>query len=106
MTFIVISIFFASNNVKEKTVQSLDNEQLVTQYFEYFNNHEWTKMVNMDSDISEFRPKDFSYFNNSMKMKAINNDIKKTGTIPIDLAIWRVKFKYKLRFHRRLLFKT
>lgn len=32
-----------------------DNEKLVQQYFEHFNNHEWTKMANMYSEISEFK---------------------------------------------------
>ena len=32
-----------------------DNEKLVTQYFEHFNNHEWTKMADMYLDTAEFK---------------------------------------------------
>lgn len=32
-----------------------ENEDLVKQYFEYFNNHEWVKMANMYAEISEFK---------------------------------------------------
>lgn len=32
-----------------------DNEKLVKQYFEHFNNHDWTKLSKMYADISEFK---------------------------------------------------
>ena len=32
-----------------------DNEKLVKQYFEHFNNHQWEKMANMYAEITEFK---------------------------------------------------
>lgn len=32
-----------------------ENEKLIKQYFEHFNNHEWEKMANMYADTSEFK---------------------------------------------------
>ena len=52
---ITISSLIACNNTKEKTMSTADNEKLVKQYFEHFNNHEWTKMANMYAEISEFK---------------------------------------------------
>jgi ketosteroid isomerase-like protein len=50
-TFVLISC----KNQNEKSMPATKNEQLVKQYFEHFNNHEWTKMANMYSEISEFK---------------------------------------------------
>ncbi len=57
----LLILFFATfaliscNNQNNKSMQAPDNEKLVKQYFEHFNNHEWTKMANMYSEISEFK---------------------------------------------------
>lgn len=32
-----------------------DNVKLVNQYFEHFNNHEWTEMANMYAETSDFK---------------------------------------------------
>ncbi len=32
-----------------------DNEQIIKQYFEYFNNHDFVKMANMYSDTADFK---------------------------------------------------
>lgn len=32
-----------------------ENEDLVKQYFEYFNSHEWVRMANMYAEVSEFK---------------------------------------------------
>ncbi|MDD2986970.1 nuclear transport factor 2 family protein [Flavobacterium sp.] len=50
-TFALISC----NNQNIKSMTTSDNEKVVKQYFEHFNNHEWTKMANMYSEISEFK---------------------------------------------------
>lgn len=50
-TFALISC----NNPNNKSMTISENEKLVKQYFEHFNNHEWTKMANMYSEISEFK---------------------------------------------------
>lgn len=36
-------------------MKTLDNEKLVKQYFDYFNNHEWTKMANMYTETAAFK---------------------------------------------------
>ena len=57
----LITLFFATfaliscNNQNKKSMTTTDNEKLVKQYFEYFNKHQWTKMANMYSEISEFK---------------------------------------------------
>jgi ketosteroid isomerase-like protein len=51
VTFALISC----NNQTQKSTSTADNEKLIKQYFEYFNNHEWAKMANMYSEITEFK---------------------------------------------------
>ena len=55
MLFIIILIFSACSNKKEKSMAISDNEKLVKQYFEHFNNHDWTKLSKMYADTSEFK---------------------------------------------------
>ncbi|WP_040539848.1 nuclear transport factor 2 family protein [Pedobacter arcticus] len=56
LTFILATfLLIACTNPKEKTMSTSENEKLVKQYFEHFNNHEWTKMANMYSEIAEFK---------------------------------------------------
>jgi ketosteroid isomerase-like protein len=43
------------NNQNQKNMANQENEKLVKQYFEHFNNHEWTKMANMYAETSEFK---------------------------------------------------
>ncbi len=43
------------NQTKEKTMVPSTNEKLVKQYFEHFNNHEWTKMANMYAETADFK---------------------------------------------------
>ncbi len=57
----LMTLFFATitliscNNQNKTSIATTNNKKLVKQYFEYFNNHEWTKMANMYSVISEFK---------------------------------------------------
>ena len=53
--FIIVLALIACNNPKEKNMVISDNEKLVKQYFEHFNNHDWEKMANMYTEISEFK---------------------------------------------------
>ncbi len=52
---IAIVALISCSNQHNKSMATADNEKLVKQYFEYFNNHEWTKMANMYSEVSEFK---------------------------------------------------
>lgn len=58
-SFLAVTILFLSscNNKKipEKTMMITDNENLVKQYFDHFNKHEWTKMASMYSETAEFK---------------------------------------------------
>lgn len=55
ITLFTIFILISCNNQNQINMASTENEKLVKQYFEHFNNHEWTKMANMYSEISEFK---------------------------------------------------
>ena len=44
-----------TNQTKEKTMATSTDEKLVKQYFEHFNNHEWTKMANMYAETTNFK---------------------------------------------------
>ena len=44
-----------NNQTTEKTMATSTNEKLVKQYFEHFNNHEWTKMANMYAETTDFK---------------------------------------------------
>ena len=52
LTFILMG---CNNQTKEKTMATSTNEKLVKQYFEHFNNHEWTKMANMYAETTDFK---------------------------------------------------
>lgn len=52
--FIAFAII-SCNNQKPIKMDLTKNEQLVKQYFEHFNNHEWTKMANMYAEVSDFK---------------------------------------------------
>lgn len=53
----LIIVFFTLNacNNNEKTMNSSNNEKLVKQYFEHFNNHKWLEMANMYAENAEFK---------------------------------------------------
>lgn len=55
MLFFATCALISCNNQNNTSMSTADNEKLVKQYFEYFNNHEWTKMADMYSEISEFK---------------------------------------------------
>lgn len=42
-------------NVPKQQNNSQLNEQLITQYYQHFNNHDWVKMANMYADTTEFK---------------------------------------------------
>lgn len=51
LTFTMISC----NNEKHKTMSMTENEKLVKQYFEHFNNHDFAKMANMYAETTDFK---------------------------------------------------
>jgi len=56
MTLFIATIAFVScNNSNQKSMTTSGNEKLVNQYFEHFNNHDWTKMANMYTETAEFK---------------------------------------------------
>jgi ketosteroid isomerase-like protein len=52
---VATQVLVSCNNKNDKSMATTGNEKIVKQYFEYFNNHEWTKMANMYSEVSEFK---------------------------------------------------
>lgn len=53
--FAITLFFCACNKQAEETASSAENEELVKQYFDYFNKHEWTKMANMYAENADFK---------------------------------------------------
>ena len=51
----IVLISFSCNQQKPKIMETTANEKLVKQYFEYFNNHDWTKLANMYIEYAEFK---------------------------------------------------
>ncbi len=51
----ILLISCNNQNVNESTMSYKENEKLVKQYFEHFNNHEWVKMANMYSETVDFK---------------------------------------------------
>jgi len=51
---IVISMI-ACNNSKTGNTTTTENEKFVQQYFDHFNNHDWTEMANMYSSTADFK---------------------------------------------------
>lgn len=52
LTFLVIS---CNNQNQSKSMDTINNEKLVKQYFEYFNNHDWKKMAEMYIETADFK---------------------------------------------------
>ncbi len=50
---------FACNHQAPKAPPAPNNEALVKQYFEYFNQHDWQKMANMYAENAEFKDPSF-----------------------------------------------
>ncbi len=55
MLLLTTLTIISCNNKNQKNTTHEENEKIVKQYFEHFNNHEWTKMANMYSETSEFK---------------------------------------------------
>ncbi|MCU0399498.1 MAG: nuclear transport factor 2 family protein [Algoriphagus sp.] len=43
------------SNSNKKNMTTTENEKIVKQYFEHFNNHDWTKMASMYTETAEFK---------------------------------------------------
>lgn len=52
---LILFLALSCNQSKPKTVETSANEKFVKQYFDHFNNHEWTKMANMYLENAEFK---------------------------------------------------
>jgi ketosteroid isomerase-like protein len=59
MKKLVLLIFVISisscNNQKAEKMEISNNEKLVLEYFEHFNNHDWEKMANIYTETAEFK---------------------------------------------------
>jgi hypothetical protein len=54
-TLLIATLLLSSCGHEKQNNQSTDNEKLVKQYFEHFNNHEWIKMANMYMVTADFK---------------------------------------------------
>jgi steroid delta-isomerase-like uncharacterized protein len=48
-------VLIACNSSSPKTTTNTENEKIVQQYFEYFNNHDWAKMANLYTENAQFK---------------------------------------------------
>lgn len=55
LLLILIATLLSCNHQKPKAMTPTENEKLVHQYFEHFNNHEWKKMASMYIETVEFK---------------------------------------------------
>lgn len=56
MLFLFAATFIMCNNPNSnKLTPTTDLDKIIRQYFDHFNNHEWTKMAAMYSDTAEFK---------------------------------------------------
>lgn len=54
-TCLALGVLLACNKPEVKTSDTMKNEKIVRQYYEYFNAHAWEKMAGMYSDVSDFK---------------------------------------------------
>lgn len=53
--FMATFTLLSCNDPKTQTVASTNHETFVKQYFEHFNNHDWSKMAGMYAETAEFK---------------------------------------------------
>jgi len=54
ITLSVLTLLSCTSKTGNK-MESTEQEQLVKQYFDHFNHHDWTKMANMYTEIADFK---------------------------------------------------
>ncbi|WP_202701960.1 nuclear transport factor 2 family protein [Flavobacterium sp. UGB4466] len=55
MLMVLFLIISCNNQNQSKPMDATKNEQLIKQYFEHFNNHDWKKMSEMYTDTADFK---------------------------------------------------
>ncbi len=53
--FIFLIGIFSCNKQRIEKKEVSNNEKLILEYFEHFNNHDWMKMANMYTETAEFK---------------------------------------------------
>jgi len=57
---VTVCMFISCNNQNQpKMVDSSENEKVIRQYFDYFNNHNWKKMSEMYTESADFKNPSF-----------------------------------------------
>lgn len=62
LTIIAIAVFMfisCNNQNQPKTVDTTQNEKVVKEYFDHFNNHDWKKMSEMYIETADFKDPSF-----------------------------------------------
>lgn len=54
-TILTIILLASCNNQNPTNMTTTENEKIVKQYYEHFNNHEWKKMAEMYTATSDFK---------------------------------------------------
>lgn len=55
LSVIVIAAFFSCADVKATSESATANQQLINQYFDFFNKHQWKQMAEMYASIAAFK---------------------------------------------------
>ena len=55
LTIAVAAVLVSCNQPKSTNMTVSENEKIVKQYFEYFNQHAWDKMAVMYAEVAEFK---------------------------------------------------
>jgi len=55
LLFVILLIVSCTTKSNQNLKHTDENIELVNQYFEYFNNHNWNKMAEMYSELPEFK---------------------------------------------------
>ncbi len=61
MIFILLFNLFSCKEQSQKSGGSTANEELVKQYFEYFNNHDFVNMASLYADTTNFKDPSLGY---------------------------------------------
>ena len=54
-TILAIALLASCDNQNTTKITTTENDKIVKQYYEHFNNHEWTKMAEMYTETSDFK---------------------------------------------------
>ena len=58
-TFLILTLFVALSSCNNSSNQSSQNQAIIKQLYEHFNNHEWQKMAGLYVEVTDFKDPSF-----------------------------------------------